>query len=188
MRKVSLLLFSCLLASPAMGQGQESVLADTLYSVYGVTETPVAMPALKLPKYQPNACLMPSLMQLIHADKGCGDNIGYYFSTTKTGSKDLVKVMAATLGRVRPGNFFGYFMCGNRVFLCLGKNESYLAKAATTDTLRLSPYLSKGPVYDDFFLGGDADGTVRPVRCDTRLLYALIKPCTPQHKRRKNTK
>jgi len=188
MRKASLFLASCLLVPPAMGQGRESVLADTLYSVSSLNVNPVAIPAMKLPMYQPKACLLPSLMQLINTDKGCGDNIGYYFSTTEMGGKDLIKVTAVALGRVRPGDFFGYFMCGNRVFLCHGKNEAYLAKAATANTLILRPYLAKGPVYDDFFLGGDTDGAVQPIRCDNRLPYALIKPCTPQRKRKKNSK
>lgn len=163
MKKAVLFLSTCLMVPPAIGQGRESVLADTLYSVQAVIEAPLAVPALKLPRYQLNACLLPTLTQLLDADKRCGDTVGYYFAMKKTNGQDLITVSPILLSRVRPGNFFGYFLSGSRIFLCHGTQDAYLSRAVTTDSLTLRPYLAKGSIYDDFFLGGDTDGAVQQI-------------------------
>lgn len=178
-----------LLVLPVMGQGRESPLSDTLYSVQGLKETPVVLPALKLPRYQPNACLFPCLTELVKADKGCSETVGYYFSTGKQQGKELISMSPVLLSRVRQGGGIdGYFIYGNRIFLCYGKNDAYLSKSATTDLLTLKPYLSKAPTVDDFFLGGDTDGVLSGFYCDNQVVYTLIKPCNPQRKREKNNK
>ncbi|GAB2470838.1 hypothetical protein GCM10011375_38510 [Hymenobacter qilianensis] len=123
MKKTCFVFFALLLWLPVRGQGGESALSDTLYSVLRVPP-PVAFPGLKLPKYEPAACVFPALRQLIGTDKGCGEAIGYYFSTEQTQGKELIKVAPVDLRRVRSGTFFGYFRLGNRVFLCHGTNKA----------------------------------------------------------------
>ena len=168
-----------------VGQGRVVSLSDTLYSVYGLNKVG-ALPSKKLPQYQPNACLQACLTKLVRTDKGCSEQVGYYYSVRQQESKELMAVTPVRLSRIKSGTLFGYFLYGNRLFLCAGKSDAYLSRTATTDSLTLTPFLSTGPTHDDFYLGGDTDGVLQRLACDDRLPYALIKTCTPQRKRRRN--
>ncbi|GAB3823658.1 hypothetical protein [Hymenobacter jeollabukensis] len=177
MKNILALIALCLFSIAAKAQSGAATLVDTLYSAFRPEGDDVETVVRKLPEYKAESCLFSLLDDIIRHDKACKREVGYYFSCAKVEEKTVVKISPVNFNRIVHGKYFGYFVYGNRNFLCYGDTRYFVSKKLLGTPLVLTSFISEYPQIADIYLGGDTNGMLRAFSCNNEKQYALIKTC-----------